>query len=48
MGLRAVVYFIVKNPSAYRKLMDEIDEADRVGKLSEMVEFNQGQQLQYL
>ncbi len=48
MALRAIFYFLVKNPTTYRKLMDEISQADQEGKLSDFVEFQQGLDLKYL
>ncbi|TVY15514.1 Pisatin demethylase [Lachnellula arida] len=48
MALRAIFYFLVKNPRKYEKLMAEIDEAEAEGKFSEYVEFSEGQQLKYL
>ncbi|TVY24275.1 Pisatin demethylase [Lachnellula hyalina] len=41
MALRAIFYFLVKNPRTYEKLMQEIDAADAE-------EFSEGQQLEYL
>jgi cytochrome P450 len=48
MALRAIFYFLVKNPRVYEKLMQEIDQADAEGNLSEYVEFGQGQQMKYM
>jgi len=48
MALRAIFYFLVKNPRTYEKLMQEIDAADAEGRFSEYVEFSEGQQLEYL
>ena len=48
MALRAIFYFLVKNSFVYNRLQKEIDEANREGKFSEVVEFSQGQQLPYL
>ena len=44
----AVFYFLVKNPTAYQKLTDEIDQADRNGELSDFVTFQQALGLKYL
>ena len=44
----AVFYFLVKNPRTYEKLIEEIDQADRNGELSEFVQFQQGLGLKYL
>ena len=48
MALRAVLYFLVKNQNAYRKLQKEIEDADREGRLSDLVEFQQGSDMKYL
>ena len=48
MAFRAIFYFLVKNPATYRKLMDEITQAEQEGKLSDFVEFQQGLELKYL
>lgn len=34
IAMRAIIYHILKNPAVYRKLLDEVDEADRSGRLS--------------
>ncbi|KAL3442486.1 cytochrome P450 [Aspergillus insuetus] len=48
ISLRAIVYFLVKTPSAYQKLRREIDEADAAGKLSEYVTYAECLELAYL
>jgi hypothetical protein len=48
MALRAIFYFLVKNPKAYQKLNVEIEQADEKGLLSDMVQFQQGLKLTYL
>ncbi|KEF59035.1 uncharacterized protein A1O9_03878 [Exophiala aquamarina CBS 119918] len=48
VALRAIFYFLVKNPRVYKKLMDEIDENDRAGKLSSMVTYEQVLAMPYL
>ncbi len=48
MSLRAVFYYLMKNPRCYQKLMKEIDDADRAGQLSTPVEYAESLKLQYL
>lgn len=42
------MYFLVKNPETYRRLQQEIDQADEQGKLSEYVTYSECLQLPYL
>lgn len=37
IALRAMLYFLYRNPEKMKKLVDEIDTADREGKLSEQI-----------
>ncbi|KAF9891574.1 hypothetical protein FE257_003585 [Aspergillus nanangensis] len=48
ISLRAIIYFIVKNPTVYQKLQQEIDTADEEGRLSEYVTYAECLQLEYL
>lgn len=48
MSLRAIFYFLVQNPEAYRKLQAEIDEAEDAGRFGELVDFETGSHLPYL
>ena len=48
ISLRAIIYYLVKNSSVYRKLQDEIDAADEAGKLSESVTYAECLELPYL
>lgn len=48
MALRAIFYYLVKNPNAYRKVQEEIDHAQAEGKLGELIDFSQGQDLKYM
>ena len=34
IAIRSIVYRILKTPSVYQKLLDELDKADRAGQLS--------------
>lgn len=48
ISLRAIIYYLVKTPRAYKKLQDEIDAADRDGKLSSNVTYAECLELPYL
>lgn len=48
MSLRAVFYYLTRNPWTYKKLQDEIDTADAAGIFSRLVSFKQGSSLLYL
>jgi cytochrome P450 len=48
MALRAIFYFVVKNPKSYAKLAEEIDAAKKAGRFSEVVEYQQALELPYL
>jgi cytochrome P450 len=48
IALRAVVYFLCKNPDKLRKLQSEIDDAEKNGKLSEPVTYAEALSLAYL
>lgn len=48
MSIRAIFYYLIKNPRAYQKLRDELDEADRLGNLSPIIEHKQAMELPYL
>lgn len=46
--MRAIFYYLVKTPKVYAKLRKEIDDADKEGKLSELVSFEESQNMKYL
>ncbi|KAH9205669.1 putative P450 monooxygenase [Leptodontidium sp. 2 PMI_412] len=48
ISLRAIIYYIIKTPKTYKRLQEEIDEADRAGKLSEFVTYGESLELEYL
>ncbi|KAK5382251.1 hypothetical protein LTR20_006117 [Exophiala xenobiotica] len=48
IALRAVVYFLCKNPEKLAKLRSEIDEADRTGTLSAVIKYKEALKLPYL
>ena len=48
ISLRSIVYYLLKTPSALRKLQEEIDGFDREGKLSEFVSWTEANRMPYL
>ena len=48
IGLRSVFYFLIKNPRCYAKVMEEIDQADEKGQLSDHVSYEECLKLPYL
>lgn len=48
ISLRAMFYFLVQTPHVYRKLQEEIDNADKAGKLSKYVTYAECLELPYL
>ncbi|TKA74559.1 hypothetical protein B0A55_04445 [Friedmanniomyces simplex] len=46
-SLRAIFYYLCRNPEAHKKLLAEIDAADRKGELSDPVTFAEAQNLRY-
>lgn len=48
IALRAVVYFLCKNPGKLRKLQSELDDAEKNGKLSEPITYAEALSLAYL
>ncbi|KAF4834326.1 Cytochrome P450 monooxygenase gsfF [Colletotrichum tropicale] len=48
ISLRAVFYYLLKNKHAYQTLQQEIDNADRDGKLSPVVQYSESLELEYL
>ena len=46
-SLRAIFYYLCRNKEAQKKLLAEIDEADRKGELSDPVTFAESQNLRY-
>lgn len=47
ISLRAIFYYLCRTPSAHAKLLAEIDQADREGRLSDPVTFAEAQELKY-
>ncbi|KAL4790363.1 cytochrome P450 [Aspergillus venezuelensis] len=48
IAIRAVAYYLMKTPEAYKKLMVEIDEADGDGRLNQKIQYNEAIKLPYL
>jgi cytochrome P450 len=48
ISLRAILYYLIQTPKSYKRLQAEIDNADRVGKLSKFVTYGEGLELEYL
>lgn len=48
IALRAMVYFLCKNPRCMRKLVEEIDERDKAGKLSQPISYKEASDIPYL
>jgi len=47
IALRAIFYYLLKNPTYYAKLRNEIDEAELKGLFSDSVTYAQARQLPY-
>ena len=48
ISLRACFYYLVKTPRVYQKLVAEIDDADKHGKLSSFITYEECLKLTYL
>lgn len=48
IALRAILYFLIKNPAKMQKLLEEIDGADRRGELSNPISDREARALPYL
>ncbi|KAL2835369.1 cytochrome P450 [Aspergillus pseudoustus] len=48
ISLRAIFYYVIKNPQVYGKVQNEIDEADRENRLSKFVTYEECLKLPYL
>jgi cytochrome P450 len=46
-SLRAIFYYLCRTPAAYKKVLVELDEAIRGGKLSDPITFAEAQDLKY-
>ncbi|KAJ5678742.1 cytochrome P450 [Penicillium macrosclerotiorum] len=48
ISLRAMIYFLVQNKEVYKKLQNEVEEADKEGKLSQYITYAECLELPYL
>ncbi|KAJ5363950.1 cytochrome P450 [Penicillium cataractarum] len=48
ISLRAIIYYLVQNRSAYEKLRKEVDDADKNGRLSRYITYAECLELPYL
>ncbi|KAK5092857.1 hypothetical protein LTR70_006037 [Exophiala xenobiotica] len=48
IALRAIVYFLCRHPQCMQKLLHEIDNADRAGKLSNPISYKEACEMPYL
>ena len=48
IGLRAILYFLCRNPNVYNRLQKEVDDAFAAGNLSSPVRYADGSKLEYL
>ncbi|KAF2189731.1 cytochrome P450 [Zopfia rhizophila CBS 207.26] len=48
ISMRAIIYFLLKNPEAKRRLIEEIDQRRRKGELSDPVSWNEANKMKYL
>ena len=48
IALRAMIYYLCKNPRCYSKLVAEIDDSDRKGELSKFITYAEAVRMPYL
>ena len=48
ISTRAIIYYLLKNPDAKQKLIDEIDNLKRHGKISDPVKLAEADSMPYL
>ncbi len=48
ISTRAIIYYLLKNPEAKRKLIEEIDERRKQGNLSDPVKLAEAERMPYL
>ena len=48
ISTRAIIYYLLKNPAAKQKLVDEIDDLKKQGKISDPVKFGEAEKMPYL
>ena len=48
ISLRAILYYLIKAPYAYKKVQQEIDDMESAGLLSQKVTFEESNKMLYL
>lgn len=48
ISLRSIFYYLIENPMCLKRLVEEIDDMDRAGKLSEIVTFAESSDMPYM
>jgi cytochrome P450 len=48
ISLRAILYYLIKAPKAYKRLQVEVDTAQSAGKLSKFITYGESLELEYL
>lgn len=48
IAMRAIFYYLTKTPRVYKKFVDEILEADKAGKLSEYITYEESLRMPYV
>jgi hypothetical protein len=48
ISTRAIIYYLLKNPSTLQKLREEVDQRRKEGKLSDLVKLNEADDMPYL
>lgn len=48
ISLRSIFYYLLRDKSAYKTLQNEIDEADKAGKLSPIITYSESLELEFL
>jgi len=48
ISTRAIIYYLLKNPIAKQKLVDEVDDRKRQGRLSDPVKLAEADSMPYL
>lgn len=48
ISLRAVFYYVLRDRNVYRRLQEEVDAADKAGKLSKYITYAESLELEYL
>ncbi|KAF4443309.1 putative P450 monooxygenase [Fusarium austroafricanum] len=48
ISLRSMFYYLCRNPHSYKKLLEEIDQFDSRGELSDIISFSEANRMPYL